>query len=326
MLLRIISFVIPFVMLFIGFGVGNIEEENVLFGIKFPKIEEINDISKRYKKLFRIYFIIFWSIATLIIMIINALARESYIPLMMILTVIVDGIIVIAVHYIINNKLKFLKHEENWDRLIYDKSFVDKKSGETLTVDDSDYIFGMFYFKPKDSSFFVEKRNGKGLTINWGNIIGKWIGVAIIVAIIAGTSAIAYSAVSLNNATTLNLVLENENVVIGGIYGELLPYKEMTTVEYLNEIPKVEMELGGVKSGSSYFGIYDIDGIGRARLYVENIDEPVVEIVANGYLPVYINYNKISSTKWLYDSVTSRRNNILESISDEITESSTTSS
>ena len=311
MLLRVVSFIIPFVMLFIGFEICNLDDNNVLLGIKFPKIQEVPIALKEYKKLFRAYLVIFWAIINSIIMVVNISVREGYIPLMIILTIIIDGIIIIFVHYIINTKLKALKHREGWEKLIYNNpTFVDRKSGESLTVDDSDYIFGIFYFKPKDSSFLVAKRNGKGININWGNIIGKSIGIAIIVAIIACVSSVAYISISLNNTTTLNLVLENENVVITGTYGELLPYKEMTTVEYLDKIPKVEMNLDGVKSGNSYFGIYYIEGVGRAKLYVEDINEPVVKILTNGYLPVYINYQKLSSTQWLYNSVGSRRNNI----------------
>ena len=311
MLLRVVSFIIPFVMLFIGFEICNLDDNNVLLGIKFPKIQEVPIALKEYKKLFRAYLVIFWAIINSIIMVVNISVREGYIPLMIILTIIIDGIIIIFVHYIINTKLKALKHREGWEKLIYNTpTFVDRKSGESLTVDDSDYIFGIFYFKPKDSSFLVAKRNGKGININWGNIIGKSIGIAIIVAIIACVSSVAYISISLNNTTTLNLVLENENVVINGTYGELLPYKEMTTVEYLDKIPKVEMNLDGVKSGNSYFGIYYIEGVGRAKLYVEDINEPVVKILTNGYLPVYINYQKLSSTQWLYNSVGSRRNNI----------------
>ena len=311
MLLRVVSFIIPFVMLFIGFEICNLDDNNVLLGIKFPKIQEVPIALKEYKKLFRAYLVIFWAIINSIIMVVNISVREGYIPLMIILTIIIDGIIIIFVHYIINTKLKALKHREGWEKLIYNNpTFVDRKSGESLTVDDSDYIFGIFYFKPKDSSFLVAKRNGKGININWGNIIGKSIGIAIIVAIIACVSSVAYISISLNNTTTLNLVLENENVVINGTYGELLPYKEMTTVEYLDKIPKVEMNLDGVKSGNSYFGIYYIEGVGRAKLYVEDINEPVVKILTNGYLPVYINYQKLSTTQWLYNSVGSRRNNI----------------
>ena len=311
MLLRVVSFIIPFVMLFIGFEICNLDDNNVLLGIKFPKIQEVPIALKEYKKLFRAYLVIFWAIINSIIMVVNISVREGYIPLMIILTIIIDGIIIIFVHYIINTKLKALKHREGWEKLIYNNpTFVDRKSGESLTVDDSDYIFGIFYFKPKDSSFLVAKRNGKGININWGNIIGKSIGIAIIVAIIACVSSVAYISISLNNTTTLNLVLENENAVINGTYGELLPYKEMTAVEYLDKIPKVEMNLDGVKSGNSYFGIYYIEGVGRAKLYVEDINEPVVKILTNGYLPVYINYQKLSSTQWLYNSVGSRRNNI----------------
>ena len=283
MLLRVVSFIIPFVMLFIGFEICNLDDNNVLLGIKFPKIQEVPIALKEYKKLFRAYLVIFWAIINSIIMVVNISVREGYIPLMIILTIIIDGIIIIFVHYIINTKLKALKHREGWEKLIYNNpTFVDRKSGESLTVDDSDYIFGIFYFKPKDSSFLVAKRNGKGININWGNIIGKSIGIAIIVAIIACVSSVAYISISLNNTTTLNLVLENENVVINGTYGELLPYKEMTTVEYLDKIPKVEMNLDGVKSGNSYFGIYYIEGVGRAKLYVEDINEPVVKILTNG--------------------------------------------
>ena len=311
MLLRVVSFIIPFVMLFIGFEICNLDDNNVLLGVKFPKIQEVPIALKEYKKLFRAYLVIFWAIINSIIMVVNISVREGYIPLMIILTIIIDGIIIIFVHYIINTKLKALKHREGWEKLIYNNpTFVDRKSGESLTVDDSDYIFGIFYFKPKDSSFLVAKRNGKGININWGNIIGKCIGIAIIIAIIACVSSVAYISISLNNTTTLNLVLENENVVINGTYGELLPYKKMTTVEYLDKIPKVEMNLDGVKSGNSYFGIYYIEGVGRAKLYVEDINEPVVKILTNGYLPVYINYQKLSSTQWLYNSVGSRRNNI----------------
>lgn len=41
MLLRVVSFIIPFVMLFIGFEICNLDDNNVLLGIKFPKIQEV---------------------------------------------------------------------------------------------------------------------------------------------------------------------------------------------------------------------------------------------------------------------------------------------
>ena len=145
MLLRVVSFIIPFVMLFIGFEICNLDDNNVLLGIKFPKIQEVPIALKEYKKLFRAYLVIFWAIINSIIMVVNISVREGYIPLMIILTIIIDGIIIIFVHYIINTKLKALKHREGWEKLIYNNpTFVDRKSGESLTVDDSDYIFGIF--------------------------------------------------------------------------------------------------------------------------------------------------------------------------------------
>lgn len=325
MLLRIISLIIPFIMLFIGLGIGMLGEDNVFFGVKFPNLDEIQEIFKKYKRLFIIYFVVSWGIVNAFIIGMNIFISEYYIPLMIILTIIIDGVIIIAVHSGINSRLKVLKHREGWKNLIYNnKTFVDKKSKLELTVDDDDYLFGIFYYKPKDSSFFVEKRNGKGMTINLGNIIGKIIAIAVVVVIIGGIVASTYASISLSNATSLNLVLENENVVVSGTFGELLPYKEMTSVEYLDKIPKVEMKLDGVQVGTKYFGIYDIEGVGKAKLYVENINEPVVKIVTNGYLPVYINYNRLSSTQWLYNSVVSRRNNILQSLGSNTTQSSIT--
>ncbi len=312
MLLRIISFIVPFIMLFIGLGIGSLGEDNMFFGVKFPKLDDIQDIFKKYKRLFAIYLIVFGGIVNAFIISINIFIGEYYIPLVIILTIIIDGVIIIIVHSVINGKLKVLKHREGWGNLVYNsKTFVDKKNKLELTVDDKDYLFGIFYYKPKDSSFFVERRSGKGMTINLGNIVGKIIAIAVIVVIIVGVAASTYASISLSNATSLNLILENENVVVSGTFGELLPYKEMTSVEYLDKIPKVEMKLDGVQIDGKYFGIYDIEGVGKAKLYVENVNEPVVKIVANGYLPVYVNYNKLSSTQWLYDSVVTRRNSIL---------------
>ncbi|MDO4535913.1 MAG: DUF5808 domain-containing protein [Clostridium perfringens] len=283
----------------------------MFFGVKFPKLDEIQDIFKKYKRLFTIYFVVSWIVVNAFIIGINIFIGEYYIPLIIILTIIIDGIIIIAIHSVINSRLKVLKHREGWQQLIYNnKTFIDKKNKLELTVDDDDYLFGIFYYKPKDSSFFVERRNGKGMTINLGNIIGKIIAVVIIAVIIIGVAASTYASISLSNATSLNLVLENENVVVSGTFGELLPYKEMTSVQYLDKVPKVEMKLDGVQVGSKYFGFYDIEGIGKAKLYIENINEPVVKIVANGYLPVYINYSRLSSTQWLYNSIVTRRNNI----------------
>lgn len=330
MLLRIISLIIPFIMLFIGLGIGMLGEDNIFFGVKFPKLDEIQDIFKKYKRLFIIYFVVSWVVINPFIIDMNIFISEYYIPLMIILTIIIDGIIIIAVHSIINSKLKALKHREGWKNLIYNnKTFIDRKSKLELTVDDDDYLFGIFYYKPKDSSFFVEKRNGKGMTINLGNIIGKIIAITVIVVIIVGVAVSTYSSISLSNATSLNLVLENENVVVSGTFGELLPYKEMTSVEYLDKIPKIEMKLDGVQVGTKYFGIYDVEGVGKAKLYVENVNEPVVKIVANGYLPVYINYSRLSSTQWLYNSIVSRRSGVLEGLStttDSTTDSTTISS
>lgn len=58
MLLRVVSFIIPFVMLFIGFEICNLDDNNVLLGIKFPKIQEVPIALKEYKKLFRAYLVI----------------------------------------------------------------------------------------------------------------------------------------------------------------------------------------------------------------------------------------------------------------------------
>ena len=305
MLLRIISFIMPFVMLFVGLGIGVLEEDNIFFGVKFPKLDEIQDIFKKYKRLFIIYFIVSWVIVNGIIISIDVFTRQPYALLMIILTVIINALIIITIHGGINSRLKVLKRREVWGNLIYNnKMFVDKKSGRELTIEDNDYLFGMLYCNPKDSSLFVEKRSGKGIAINFGNIIGKSIGIIVILAIIIGVSVTTYRSVSIANATSLNVVVEENEIVISGTFGEILPYKEMSSIKYLNNIPTVQMKLDGVESGNRYFGLYDIAGVGGAKLYIENINDPVIEIKANGYLPVYINYNKLSSTQWLYKSIT----------------------
>lgn len=312
MILRIISIIIPFIMLFIGFEIASLGEGNVFFGVKLPEVNEINNIVTKYKRLFRIFWIISWGIVNIFIIYIDISAGEYYIVLMMMLTIIIDGVIMIVIYSIINRKLKIVKNNNGWKNIVYsDRTFTDKKTGEKVIVDDNDYLLGVFYYKSKDPSLLVARKNGKGITLNFANKIGRLIGIGIIIAMVVIVGFTTYNSVSLANATTLNLVLENENVVVNGKFGDLLPYKEMTSVEYLDETPKVEVKLDGVQIGNKYFGIYNIEGVGKAKLYIENINEPVVKIVANGYLPVYVNYNRLSSTQWLYNSVVARRNSAL---------------
>ena len=71
MLLRIISFIVPFIMLFIGLGIGSLGEDNMFFGVKFPKLDDIQDIFKKYKRLFAIYLIVFGGIVNAFIISIN---------------------------------------------------------------------------------------------------------------------------------------------------------------------------------------------------------------------------------------------------------------
>ena len=92
---------------------------------------------------------------------------------------ILTGIMIVPI--IVGSLYIAIRYGQGGERLKIDESEVQIKTGDSYD-DDKFWIAGLFYYNPKDSAVWVEKRFGIGMTLNFGSPLGILIIVGILLA------------------------------------------------------------------------------------------------------------------------------------------------
>ena len=126
---------------------------------------------------------------------------------------------------------------------------------EPIEDDNDSWIYGLFYYNPKDKRLNVEKRTGVGSTINMAHPAGKVIGV-ITALILVGTLASIVWAVIISS-TPVDLVYEDGKIICHQLYD-------------VYEINVDEIEQAGLIDDASNFKALRVGGVGTDKLYIGN--------------------------------------------------------
>ncbi|SHE95890.1 DUF5808 domain-containing protein [Clostridium fallax] len=187
--------------------------------------------------------------------------------------------------------IKFNKIKEN-----FKEEEINSKRVAINRDDDDNYLMGMIYYNPNDPDFMVEKRDGMGMTVNLGTIGGKIF--TIITAIIIIGSLGATFIIPKMMRSQVNLT-EN-NLEVKGIYSSNINYKNIKNIEYLDNLPKVNIRTNGAAIGNKKYGYFKLEFIGDAKLYIENSELPCIEIILKEGNHIYINLDNEDETMKLY--------------------------
>lgn len=151
--------------------------------------------------------------------------------------------------------------------------------GAPVYSDDDEYWGnGFTYHNPNDPRVFVEKRVGVGMTVNTGTTAGKWfmgMVLGIAAAVLIGVSALAIGSELSPPAMT---VTEEKHIHIDYMmYSTRFAADEMEEIALVRDLPRGR-RINGEATGKAARGHFNLDGIGRARLFVYKDNPPYIRI------------------------------------------------
>jgi hypothetical protein len=187
-----------------------------------------------------------------------------------------------------------------------------KKNGWSVSPDGDDgdeyWRMGVAYHNPKDRRIFVEKRVGTGLTVNTGTLVGKLIvGGSLGLAAAAILWVIVLFVWSETSPPKFSFAesAEGERVEISYIlYSTSFPVDEIRDVTLVDEIPRGS-KTSGESTNRALRGIFRLEDIGKARLYVFKNNPPYIRIqLEDGY--IFYNEEDPERTRQLYGQLLER--------------------
>lgn len=98
------------------------------------------------------------------------------------------------------------------------------------------------------------------------------------------------------------VTVDNEMIKIGGMYAATVRTDDIVDIVLLDSIPKVLRKDNGFDFGNILRGYFDLEGIGKGRLYINNGKPPYVYLRLKKSF-VIINCNSIEETQNLYDKI-----------------------
>lgn len=162
--------------------------------------------------------------------------------------------------------------------------------GQTIYSDGDEYWGnGFTYHNPNDPRVFVEKRVGIGMTVNTGTAAGKWF-----MGITLGTAAAVLIGVSFLlvqselKPPVLSISEERQIEIDYVLYSIDFPAEAMLDVALVEELPRGR-RINGEATDTVARGHFNLDGLGKSRLYLFKNNPPYIRIQLTD---TYIFYNE----------------------------------
>lgn len=140
---------------------------------------------------------------------------------------------------------------------------------ETLVIadDDDNWIFGMFYYNPKDSRLNVEKRVGVGGTINMAHPVGRILSVVLAFTLVASLFSCVW--LGMLEGTPIRVLVENGQVVCHQLRDEyVIDMEKIVSVQY-GELEGVHfIRVNGVGMENLLKGNFTVDNQNGCRVFL----------------------------------------------------------
>lgn len=174
---------------------------------------------------------------------------------------------------------------------------------EKVTEDDDDFwIYGVFYYNPKDARLNVEKRTGLGSTVNMAHPVGKVIAAFCVLAIVFSFVMMFY--VGVIEVTPLELRVDNGYVICHQLRDEyniaLEDIKEVTYVENKGDFKPIK--IAGVESDNVLKGKFGVEGENDAKLFMNGKVDSYIRIKTDK-TTYFINDKTEEETKLTYEEI-----------------------
>ena len=168
--------------------------------------------------------------------------------------------------------------------------------------DDDNWIYGLFYYNPRDGRVNVERRDGMGATINMAHPVGKILTVVVALVLIGTVASLVW--VGAMDATPIDVRVENEAVICHHLRDEYVIRKdEIVEVSTGNDISKLHpVRIAGVATDKLLKGQWSVGEDKKVKMFMNpEVDQYIrIKTKDNTY---YINDNSVEETKEIYEAV-----------------------
>ena len=173
----------------------------------------------------------------------------------------------------------------------------------TVTEEDDDlWIFGLFYYNPKDRRININKRNGMGSTINLGHPVGK--GLTALLAALLLFSLLSGVWVGLIEITPLQIKTGNGKIVCRQLKDDyvidLADIRKLQLVKDLEE--RNVIRESGVDIPVLSKGRYSVDKEGNCRFFLNPKAGSCIRIETDDII-YYISLDTAEKTEALYQEI-----------------------
>lgn len=159
-------------------------------------------------------------------------------------------------------------------------SEMKEDSDQLQTDDDANWIYGMVYYNPNDSTFMVDKRIGIGSTVNMANSAAKWISGIIVVSLLLVPLISIFTI--FEEFTPIGLEVSNNQIIAQHIKKEYtINLDDIKDTKLLTKLPSAD-RLNGTGMNTLEKGLFDVDGYGHCKLCLNPENSCFIVVKANG--------------------------------------------
>ena len=176
------------------------------------------------------------------------------------------------------------------------------KFENTLDDDDDNWIYGMFYYNPKDGRVNVERRDGLGFTINMAHPIGKIVSILAMLLLI-GTFAALFWAAAVSSAD-LEVRIEDGKVICHQLTDDyVIDENDILEVYLGDDMDELRpIRIAGVATDNVLKGNFAVGDVKKAKLFINPEVDLYIRITTDNNI-YFINCNSEEETRELYEEM-----------------------
>ena len=122
---------------------------------------------------------------------------------------------------------------------------------------------------------------------------------------IVGIVAVVFVAVLLVlGISSPKISITNDQIKISGeLYSEKIKIEDVKEIKLLNQIPRILIRTNGFDLGEIKKGYFNLEYIGRAKLFLQSEQAPFILIEKNNEEKIFLNYNDRNKTESWYQKL-----------------------
>lgn len=202
---------------------------------------------------------------------------------------------------IVYTLLTFLFFLWSWRKICHiEACYVEKKDFSTEDSADDCWIWGIFYFNPKDKRVMVNKRAGIGTTMNMATPVG--MGISLFGTVVILLIPICCIWLILEEFTPIHLAVEKEVLTAEHLSCEYeIPVEDIDGMEVLHEIPGWS-KVSGTGMEKLEKGTFHIRNVGKCEVFLNPQNAVFLHFDADG-TEYYMSGFDDEETMWVYEAL-----------------------